>query len=146
MWLSCYDKWYTNKVPTGNACAVHAGSARARTGTCCVHYTYIYIYIYIYILMCLFVHRSPLGQTRSRNLSKGIVAWLLRHPQNLSVSFQATGKKLTPHEPLKKHRSLLNPRKPGLWHLLPPLRNESQDHCLPPRSPQPRSSWQHPDR
>ena len=64
----------------------------------CIH---IYMYTYIYIYIHTYMYRGMWWMLLAS--SKGIVAWLLRHPQNLSFRKQPKQmtKQLTPHEPLK---------------------------------------------
>ena len=57
----------------------------------------------------------------------GIAARLLRHPQNLSCSLtnkttkEQHFKKLTPHEPLKKHMLFTKPKEVRVMALTPTL-------------------------
>ena len=77
---------------------------------------YIHIYIYIYHSSrsrpsCRWWRRAAsCSRPSSRScapLSKGIVAWLLMHPQNPSFRNKRMNQKLTAHEPLKNHVYLL---------------------------------------
>ena len=65
-------------------------------------------------------------------LSKGIVAWLWRHPQNLSFRKTTSNKKTQPDEPLKNHCCLTKSKEVWAMALIPPL-NPSMHIVVKPK-------------